>query len=387
MPPHTSQTSTRSAQPYSNYLATWPDSTELLGLTLTLQPTTAFELPPQYTTELHSWFLDQVRRLDYQLSSNLHDGQSEKPFTVSGLNNLSMQRSHYAIDPKQAYEWRITLLSTQVVNWLQTWLLKHPQQMELRSGSFRILDLALSQPPTTYKNLWLADTPTSPTSPTLSLQFISPTSFRHKGNHLPLPIPENLFHSYLRRWNDFSEYPIDQTEFLSWVDQAVVILRHHIQSTKVMAGKRGAVTGFTGSIQLGVSKPSQQPPEMIQAFLALGQFAPYCGTGHKTTFGLGQTRLGWSDQPETTPTATFQDLLAHRISVLTEQFTAQRKRQGGERTQDIATTWATILARREFGEAVPAIAKDLEMPYETVKTYVKLARRALRNAEVNTSDG
>lgn len=53
-----------------------------------------------------------------------------------------------------------------------------------------------------------------------------------------------------------------------------------------------------------------------------------------------------------------------------------RKRRG-DRASQIAETWATSLARRELGEGLPAIAQDLEMPYETVKTYVKLTRKAL----------
>ena len=74
-----------------------------------------------------------------------------------------------------------------------------------------------------------------------------------------------------------------------------------------------------------------------------------------------------------------QTLLAERISELTQHFLAQRQRQGGNRAQDIAETWATILARREMGESLQAIADDLEMRYQTVKTYVKLARRAILN--------
>ncbi|NJR67204.1 MAG: CRISPR-associated endoribonuclease Cas6, partial [Leptolyngbyaceae cyanobacterium CRU_2_3] len=46
------------------------------------------------------------------------------------------------------------------------------------------------------------------------------------------------------------------------------------------------------------------------------------------------------------------------------------------RAQQIAETWATLLARRELGESLQAIAEDLQMPYETVKTYVKKARKA-----------
>jgi CRISPR-associated endoribonuclease Cas6 len=70
-------------------------------------------------------------------------------------------------------------------------------------------------------------------------------------------------------------------------------------------------------------------------------------------------------------------LLAQRIAELQEQFFAQRKRAGGTRATEIAETWATILARREWGEPLKAIADDLEMRPETVKTYAKLARRAL----------
>jgi CRISPR-associated endoribonuclease Cas6 len=45
--------------------------------------------------------------------------------------------------------------------------------------------------------------------------------------------------------------------------------------------------------------------------------------------------------------------------------------------------WATILARREMGESLQIIAEDLEIPYTTAKTYVKLARRMLKDMQSN----
>jgi CRISPR-associated endoribonuclease Cas6 len=48
----------------------------------------------------------------------------------------------------------------------------------------------------------------------------------------------------------------------------------------------------------------------------------------------------------------------------------------------MAEKMATILVRRELGESLQAIAEDLEMPYGTVKTYVKLARRAVKGCGV-----
>lgn len=56
---------------------------------------------------------------------------------------------------------------------------------------------------------------------------------------------------------------------------------------------------------------------------------------------------------------------------------AKQKRIGGNRAISVCNTWATILAGREMGESLEDIATDSQMPYETVKTYVKLARKAL----------
>jgi len=359
----------------------WDSSTELVGIQLELQPQEDFTVPPHYTTELHSWLLDQVRRMNFELSSHLHDGQSEKPFTVSNLSSAMQPQEHDLRDTHhgslhlsnhQTYRWIITALSQPVVQWAQQWLQAPPTEMQLRSGSFKLLDWQAVYPPTTYTQLLQQ----SITDPTITLSFVTPTSFRRKGNHFPLPVPFNLFHSYLRRWNDFSGHEVDADRFLDWVDAGVVVLRHQLQSAKVTAGKSGSVTGFTGSVQLGLSREAKQAPDWVQLWLALGQFAPYCGTGHKTTFGLGQTRLGWlneANQPDISP---LQSLVADRVQELTDLFVGQRKRTGGDRATHTAQTWATILARRELGESLQAIAQDLEMPYETVKTYAKLARQA-----------
>ena len=358
----------------------WANDTELVGLTLELQPDQDIVVSPQYTTELHSWFLDQVRRLDHALSTRLHDGQSEKPFTVSSLSGvIYTQGRSLQFSKDQSYQWTITALSRPVVAWLEQWLQKPPETMQLRSGTFHIRQWTVSHPPTTYAQL--LQTPL-PEPPTITLTFNSPTSFRRQGNHLPLPMPANVFHSYLRRWNDFSGKAVDQDDFIAWVETYVVILRHHLQSTKVAVGKSGSVTGFTGSVQFGLSAKAKQRPETIEPWFALGRLAPYCGTGHKTTFGLGQTQQGWAEAANATSPTAVQDLLGQRMEELTEHFTAQRKRLGGYRATKTAETWATILARREMGESLQTIAQDLEMPYETVKTYVKLARRALTMKEV-----
>lgn len=360
--------------------ALWPADTELVGLAFDLQPLHDSTLYPQYAIGLHAWFLDQVRQFDPQLSAALHDGESEKPFTISRLEGMTENAAGVPqLRASHAYRWCVSALSKPVVRWMADWLKSPPDVIELRNAPLRVVKWSIAQAPTTYAQLFETE---CPPAPKVALNFVSPTAFRRKGHHLPLPLPTNVFHSYLRRWNDFSGDPFDQEEYLSWVDESVVVVRHQIQSMKVVAGKRGAVTGFVGAVEFGLARAAEAEVDYKQLFVALGQLAPYCGTGHKTTFGLGQTRLGWTAEPLALELPSLQSILVQRIDELTEQFIAQRKRTGGERTSQIAETWATILARRELGESLIDIATDLEMPYETVKTYAKLARRAVRNEDL-----
>jgi CRISPR-associated endoribonuclease Cas6 len=178
------------------------------------------------------------------------------------------------------------------VQWLAQWVQALPEVIELRDASFLIHACEIALAPTTYDEFFSnAHSP----STTLKLSFLSATSFRRKGNHFPLPVPNNLFHSYLRRWNDFSNQQFDQDAFLEWVEECVLIHRHRLESVKVAAGKKGSVTGFTGAIELGLASAASSQPEFEQLFYALGQFAPYCATGHKTTFGLGQYKGGMAN--------------------------------------------------------------------------------------------
>ncbi|WP_373533941.1 CRISPR-associated endoribonuclease Cas6 [Microcoleus sp.] len=352
----------------------WPADTELVGLVFELTPRAASSLYAQYAIGLHAWFLYQVQETDPDLSQLLHDEESEKAFTISGLEgDLGASGKDFQLLGDRIYRWYVTGLSKRVVQWLSQWLQNLPEEIDLRNAPLLIRSWEIAFAPTTYQQLLTAELPLSRN---VKLSFVTPTSFRSKGHHFPLPVPENVFHSYFRRWNNFSGIIFDQAEFMNWIDENVIISRHKLESQKVAAGKKGMVTGFTGAVEFAIGRSGQNRPNFVQLFYALGRLAPYCGTGHKTTFGLGQTRSQWLTESVTE--VSIQSVLAARIDELTEKFMALRKRKGGSRAAEIAETWATILARRELGESLFDIAADLEMPYETVKTYVKLARRALK---------
>jgi len=228
-------------------LLTWSTDTALLGITLTLKPHADFHAPSHFTTELHSWFLNQVRLTDPDLSTYLHDGQSEKAFTVSGILTTTQSRT-LQFSAAQSYQWTLTALSKRLCQWFQKWLRNPPQEMNLRSEILHIQQWQITLPATTYETVWESfevettnadaknQKPLRVQSSDPTLSFLSATSFRKRGNHMPLPIPENVFHSYLRRWNNFAHLEFEQDEFLEWINDCVVILRHDIHSQKVQAG-------------------------------------------------------------------------------------------------------------------------------------------------------
>lgn len=231
---------------------------------------------------------------------------------------------------------------------------------------------------------------------------------------MPLPIPDNLFHSYLRRWNVFSRYQFDHEEFLIWVREGVVLLRHNIRSSKVQPGKQGSVTGFMGSVQLGITNKAQYQVDFSHLAHALVAAAPYFGTGHKVTFGLGQTRSGWGwseallnsnvyDEGIVNSDAVPKNIIVTkksqsltavgksaalsismnsraidaRVAELQPIFLASKKRQGGDRAANAALLWATIVAHQENGDSLKSIAIDLGMPYDSAKKCSQLARKYL----------
>lgn len=357
----------------------WPKTTELISLEFTLKPQTNSDLYPQYTIGLHAWLLHQIRDIDPELSAYMHDGESEKPFSITGLDGQFISQSQsLKLQKNKTYRWRVNSLCKPVTQGMATWLKQLPDTIDLKDSPLTIEAVSIAYPPTTYAKL-LQQGKNGEGS--ISLSFHSPTSFRRKGNHFPLPLPKNVFHSYLRRWNHFAKKSVNQEDFLDWVDTYVVLRQHQLTTHKVAAGKQGSVTGFTGAVTYAIDRRGLTEKEFVHLFYALSQLAPYCGTGHKTTFGLGETQLGWHTAQAAPPVPTQQRLLAERMDELTEIFLSTKKRQGGRRAIDTAETWATILARREMGDSLQEIADDMDLVYDTVKTYSKLARRAMREVE------
>ena len=388
----------------------WTKAHQIAGIALQLRPAKDITLPNKIATALHGWFLDQVGKTDKALSAQLHDNQTEKAFVLSSilgstetgiarLGTVSQRNDSLLLTAGETYHLVITGLSKPVCNWLKAWVQALPKSVRFRRGEQLPIDgWEVVHQPTTYAQLLrqgkanAESAIASQKSNKLTLSFLSPTSFRSKGNHLPLPIPRNLFHSYLRRWNSFAAKPINDADFLDWVERSVTISRYDLHTQKTAVAKGGLVTGFVGMLDLSITSQGKRNKTFVHYAYTLCQLAPYCGTGHKTTFGLGQTRLGKVNKvkrsPATDPVLPEVEQLAQqyaqtalRIEELKEIFLNHRQHTN-DRTMRKAVTMATILARREAGESLKTIAQDLRLNYETAKSYSKWARKEIKTESI-----
>ncbi len=285
----------------------WPKTTEVIGLSFSIQPTQDVTLPANYTTHLYNWCLNQLSLFTPKRSAKFQDSQSEKALTISGFEGPMDEQQHsLLLYANQTYTWSLSALSRPVALSMARWTQKLPASIDLHiaqtSVSFKLLAGTVTLPPQTYPELWdlAGQRALNPTPDDLCFTFATPTTFRRKGNPLPLPMPENLFHSYLRRWKDLADDDIDPQDFIAWVTSHLVILRLKLDSQTINISQQGPITGFVGHVQFGITQPDN--PEYVQMIYALEQYAPYCGTGHNTAFGFGQTRLGWHSAPPVTPT-------------------------------------------------------------------------------------
>lgn len=219
---------------------------------------------------LYKW----ISAADSRLADFLHDQADPKPFTLSPLIDRGDGR----------FQFRVTLLEDQYGPYVS-------EGMKLeRTVRIRTRILAMNGEPEvihrTHDELWC----NAGTSPVVVVRFDSPTSFKLNAVHYPLPDPVLVFSSYRARWNAFAPAALHVEEaWLEWVKEAVAVSRFEL-STQVVDFERYQQIGCVGQVQYTVVDRGPESRAGRAALNGLADYAFFCGTGHKTTQGLGQTR-------------------------------------------------------------------------------------------------
>lgn len=232
-------------------------------------------LPPYPGRALHALFYQWLALGDYTLATDVHDDDGPRPFTVSPL---------YRRDGTATL--RLTLLDEALWPALEQGIAKTPR-VEILRQPFVLSPAGPEVQQESYTDL--AAHPRSDTR--LSLRFCSPTTFRSHEMHYPLPDPFLLYQSWLTRWNTFAP-PAEQINvaLLDLVAAHVALGRYTLRTEMVDLGESRKAIGFVGSVQLNVLHADKIGREWVYKLNLLADYAAYCGTGHKTAQGMGQTQ-------------------------------------------------------------------------------------------------
>ncbi len=216
---------------------------------------------------VRGWFYRLLR----DVAPELHDDQKPPPFTL-GLGGKP-----------GGYWLRLTLLDEALYAALSPTLYTLAGQ-RLSLGRQNVLIKGIVHQGhawaglATYPRLFHGDP-----RPDFPLHFASPTFFKRKDAHYPLPEPKLVFGSLMERFRTFA--PVTPPDFLK-ASIARLTLRHLNIHTRPVEHEVRAV-GFVGRATFHLPGATEEEMRWLGALL---KFAFFAGVGAKTSLGFGQAR-------------------------------------------------------------------------------------------------
>jgi len=271
----------------------------LLSAVIHLKALERGALPQYLGPALRAEFLNWIGETDIKVSNELHDGNTLRPYTVSDLKGtFHAQRGFNLVEAGQTAWFRVTSLHENQTRLLvdNVFPKMEGESISLNRVKFKVVKVAEAGHPwarqATYESLVekYFKTYLSP-SDSLEMEFASPTTFSSDGLHVPLPIPKTVLKSWLNRWNKYSSASLPRA--VKELKDARLALSFYALSTSPLHYKdtknNSDITwiGFMGRCRFRVLAKDEF---WLRLCHLLADYSFYCGTGKKTSFGMGQTR-------------------------------------------------------------------------------------------------
>lgn len=255
---------------------------------------------------VHAFFLDTIKKGNKELAEGIHSGSGIKPFTVSPIQGSFGRISTGRVFIKDFEYWiRFTFLTEEVFKAFSS--VVFPLSVDnsiinLGVGKFKVTKVKLER-----KNLkeWLHITSfkeikeeaeekarkiINNANPPYHLRFSfhTPTSFRRGKISYLFPEPTLIFKSYLKKWNSFSEIRI-RDDLIEKITPFLIVTSYRLRTETYDTGD-AVLAGFKGVCTLSYLEKNLY---ILSDLISLSKFSFFCGTGHKTTMGMGMTRFDY----------------------------------------------------------------------------------------------
>ncbi len=266
----------------------------LCAVVIQLEALTAGSVSPASGRDVHGLWFHHWQVVDSRMADRLHAQQPARPFSLSPLLGLTApSQEQIQVTPGARAWFRVATLTAELSTRLQAaWLPRLPETLTFGAVQWQVTNIVTDNTAHPWagvadakalveQHLLAADPPCR-----WRLHFDTPAAFHGAGGHLPFPLPGALLGSWLRRWQAFGPVLLPDS-LAELAQQKVLISSYRLQTVPVRDGKRMTI-GCVGQFTLNAEalKPGERA-----ALDLLAAFAFWAGSGHRTTQGMGMTRV------------------------------------------------------------------------------------------------
>ena len=256
---------------------------------------------------LHGLFYELLQKASAVKGDEVHSVEGLKPFATALLLNERQRRAEY-VRAGEELKIRFTFLDDTLYPLLARYFLSTPDlSFDLVRTELTVVRV-LSTPQSGdtwagYTSFETLQEQASAEEKQFSFQFATPTFFKRGGGTaypdliVPLPLPDLVFGSLLRHWNQFSPVAFVEANLLKEIFSHHLEMTHHRLTSQLARlvfrredeqYRTTTFPGFVGSCSFRLVELHDRT--IIKTLNALADFAFYAGVGAKTTMGFGVAR-------------------------------------------------------------------------------------------------
>jgi len=256
---------------------------------------------------LHGVFYELLQKASAVKGDEVHSVEGLKPFSTALLLSERQRRAEH-IRAGEELKVRFTFLDDAIYPLLARYFLSTPdlgfELVRTELTVSRILSTPQSGEEwagcTSFAELYAN---ASDSEKQFSFHFATPAFFKRGGGPaypdliVPLPLPDLVFGSLLRNWNQFSPSSFVEANLLKEMCSHHLEMTHHRITSQLarLVFQRGdgqyrttTFPGFVGSCSFRLVELHDR--SIIKTLNMLADFAFYAGVGAKTTMGFGVSR-------------------------------------------------------------------------------------------------
>jgi len=247
-------------------------------------------ISPTQGHHAYALFLNLIRQSNPELSEKLHQSSQAKPFTLSSLQGkFKYADKSLQLIQDASYFIRLTFLNEETFcHFMDAVYQNEKKPLRLESAIFSVQQILVNPQDSPWIRCQSFEelVEQSALEYKIQMEFTSVTTFRSGGKrNILFPEPFVLFSSLLAKWQELSPLPFET--YLSESFGQIALTSYKLE-THILHFNGYQETGFKGKCIFTLGKDLTDAD--IKSLNTLADFAFYCGTGAKTTMGMGQTR-------------------------------------------------------------------------------------------------